>query len=45
MSKVVISIIVNIRNMALNSKGWQKIINVAIAVLSAILGAIGGANM
>lgn len=31
--------------MAINSNGWRKIINVAIAILSAILGAIGGAQL
>lgn len=45
MSKIIISIIINIKSMALNSNGWRKIINVAIAILSAILGAIGGAQL
>lgn len=31
--------------MALNSAGWKRIINVAIAILSAILGAIGGSQL
>lgn len=31
--------------MAINSTLWQKILKVAIAVLSAIAGAIGGATL
>lgn len=31
--------------MGLNTTGWKKVINLAIAVLSAILGAITGAHI
>lgn len=31
--------------MALNTSGWRRLINVAIAILSAILGALGGSQL